>query len=115
MVCRSESRHRFSPDAATDFIGIGFRVIIDSASSSNANDHIENLFEQAEKDDVRAKFKVGLLYEEGEFLPQSTSTAVAWDRKAEEQGLVAAKLIDTAIESFSTPGNAYDSYFENNT
>ncbi|MDB4533157.1 SEL1-like repeat protein [bacterium] len=52
---------------------------------------------------MRAKFKVGLLYEEGEFLPQSTSTAVAWDRKAEEQGLVAAKLIDTAIESWGCP------------
>jgi len=91
VVCRSESRHRFPPEAATDFIGIGFRVIISSASSSNANDRIEQLFERAEKGDVRAQFEVGLLYEEGEFVPQSTSTAVAWYRKAEEQGLVAAK------------------------
>ncbi|WP_160167223.1 SUMF1/EgtB/PvdO family nonheme iron enzyme [Rhodopirellula europaea] len=91
VVCRSESRHRFPPEAATDFIGIGFRVVIDSASSSNTNDRIEKLLERAEKGDVRAQFDLGLLYEEGEFVPQSTSTAVAWYRKAEEQGLVAAK------------------------
>ena len=105
-----------SATLCVDSISTGNWAAVDDATSKFIGQSARSTFlAPREKDDVRAKFKVRLLYEEGEFLPRSTSTAVAWDRKAEEQGLVAAKLIDTAIESFSTPGNAYDSYFENTT
>jgi uncharacterized protein len=47
---------------------------------------------QAEQGDANAQFKLGLMYYNGEGVPEDDAEAVKWYRKAAEQGLAGAQF-----------------------
>jgi hypothetical protein len=59
--------------------------------SEQEDSNIFELRKRAEQGDAAAQYNLGLMYRNGEGVPQSDADAVEWYRKAAEQGLAAAQ------------------------
>jgi TPR repeat protein len=75
-------------------IGIGCKPATKSPATEAATpkSSLEELLAKAEKGDVEAQFKLGVVYESGKGVPQNFAESIKWTRKAAEQGYAKAQI-----------------------
>jgi hypothetical protein len=72
---------------AGDFAAYWYKVLKTTAEGSPATpDYVASLLQAAEKGDAVAEKNLGVIYHNGQGVPQNDGLAVTWSRKAAEQG-----------------------------
>ena len=70
---------------------ITFSIVPAAFAEDPSPEEIARITAAAEKGEVWAQYNLGILYENGEGVPENDATAVKWYRKAAEQGIANAQ------------------------
>jgi Sel1 repeat len=71
---------------AGDFAAYWYKVLRPASEGQAVPDNVASLLRSAEKGDAVAQKNLGVIYHNGQGVPQSDALAVTWSRKAAEQG-----------------------------
>ena len=66
-------------------------LLLAALSTSSHADYFDDLLELAEQGDANAQFNLGVMYSNGQGVPENDKTAVMWYTKAAEQGFANAQ------------------------